>query len=213
MQTEPSNIASQVRHSVIKLKSLDQEIPDQLYVGEGDVSGRILTLVFTQEAAKQFTPEMEVYFSWKHNNLPNRRGYNILTKVNDSPQIWELYYPKSMLYEGTVTGRIELVDEYSIAPSRTFIINVSSNPQSDLLEDDLDFFQDTILDITNKISQAENNIKDLQNLYEETQTLLDEIKEFWESIEDSDVKTSLEQSLKALELAMQAIESLTWGDI
>lgn len=72
-------MATELKATVINLKSLNQMIPDPV-VGAGDAGGRRLRVIFTQEAAAQFTPNTKVYLSWLHQER-NVKGYNVFTDV------------------------------------------------------------------------------------------------------------------------------------
>jgi hypothetical protein len=56
-------MANELKATVINMKSLSQNITDPVVVGAGDAAGRALRIIFTQEAAAQFTPETKVYLS------------------------------------------------------------------------------------------------------------------------------------------------------
>ena len=75
-------MANELKATVINLKSLSQNIPDPIVVGAGDAAGRKLRIIFTQEAAAQFTPNTKVYLSWLHQEK-NIKGYNIFTEIKD----------------------------------------------------------------------------------------------------------------------------------
>ena len=73
-------MANELKGTVINMKSLSQNIPDPIVVGGGESNGRYLTILFTQEAAAQFSDETTVYLSWRHlqNNI---KGYNSFTEI------------------------------------------------------------------------------------------------------------------------------------
>lgn len=79
---EDIKVANELKATVINLKSLSQNIPDPITVGAGDASGRKLRVIFTQEAAAQFTPNTKVYLSWRHQEK-DIKGYNIFTEIID----------------------------------------------------------------------------------------------------------------------------------
>lgn len=81
-----------LRTFTVNMKSLDQNIEDPIVQGGGDANGRTFRIIFTQEAADQFTPETKVYLKWRHQQL-NVRGYNVFTKVSEeencfNPPVW-----------------------------------------------------------------------------------------------------------------------------
>lgn len=56
-------MANELKATVINMKTLSQDIADPVIVGAGDANGRVLRIIFTQEAAAQFTPSTKVYLS------------------------------------------------------------------------------------------------------------------------------------------------------
>ena len=50
----------------VNMKSMDQDIDDPIIAGAGDANGRTFRIIFTQEAAAQFTEYTKVYLSWHH---------------------------------------------------------------------------------------------------------------------------------------------------
>ena len=65
------------------MKTLSQDIEDPIVIGEGEANGRSLRVIFTQEAAAQFTPTTKVYLSWYHKEK-NIKGYNVFTEVENT---------------------------------------------------------------------------------------------------------------------------------
>ena len=79
-------MANELKATVINMKNLSQDIADPIIVGAGDAAGRALRVIFTQEAAAQFTPSTKVYLSWWHQEK-NIKGYNVFTEiVNDEEE-------------------------------------------------------------------------------------------------------------------------------
>lgn len=72
-------MANELKGTVINMKSLSQDISDPIIVGGGNSDGRYLTIIFTQEAAAQFSDLTQVYLSWRHVQK-NIKGYNVFTK-------------------------------------------------------------------------------------------------------------------------------------
>lgn len=125
-------MTNELKATIINMKSLSQDIEDPIIVGAGDAAGRSLRIIFTQEAAAQFTPNTKVYLSWKHQEK-NIVGYNVFTEIldeedEDFPPTWEIFYPRSMLYAGNVVACIEIVDDISIAATTNFTIHVLEDP-------------------------------------------------------------------------------------
>ena len=72
-------MANELKGTVINMKSLSQDISDPIIVGGAESNGRFLTIIFTQEAAAQFSDETNVYLSWRHIQK-DVKGYNVFTK-------------------------------------------------------------------------------------------------------------------------------------
>ena len=150
-------MAAELKEYVINMKSLDQDIQDPVIIGDGEINGTTLSIIFTQEAAAQITPNTKVYLKWKHQQL-DVIGYNVFDKISDEPPIWKIYYPQSLLYEGSVIATIELVDDIGIATSVPFHIHVLRDPyDSDRFSasDDYTEFQRAAMDLVNAKKDAE----------------------------------------------------------
>ena len=157
-------MATELKATVINLKSLNQMIPDPV-VGAGDAGGRRLRVIFTQEAAAQFTPNTKVYLSWLHQER-NVKGYNVFTDVTKKegrycPPTWEIAYPKAMLHEGNVLACIQIVDDVSIATSVNFMIRILVDPnghQSFTDTDDYSDFQKVVIQINSLTAQMKKQL-------------------------------------------------------
>lgn len=156
-------MANELKATVVNMKHLSQNIDDPVVVGAADANGRTLRVIFTQEAAAQFTASTKVYLSWHHQEK-NIKGYNVFTEVvgdedEDLPPTWEIHYPQSMLHEGNVLACIQLVDDVSIATSTNFMIHILADPNngSDYgLSDDFSDLKKMII----RISCLEKQMKD-----------------------------------------------------
>lgn len=162
-------MVNELKGTFINMKSLSQNIPDPIVIGSADADGRYLTIIFTQEAAAQFSPETKVYLSWRHIQK-NIKGYNIFQEIpredtdlitaEEQPPKWTITYPKELLHEGDVLAHIELVDDISVASSTNFNIHILADPWdgTDWIEnDDLNTFKIA----ANKINTMENNYNDM----------------------------------------------------
>ncbi len=190
----------------VNMKSLDQDIDDPIIAGAGDANGRTFRVIFTQEAAAQFTEYSKVYLSWKHKQ-ERIEGLNIFTQVNDDPMIWEIHWPQSMLHEGDVLCCIKLVDDISIVQSTNFIVHVLSDPTSGenfVTSDDYSIFQTAIINM-NYISQKMVN------------QMEDQEKEFAGWREDfasmkGEIPAATDKANEAYELAQDALEQINKKD-
>lgn len=119
---------------IVNIKSLDQDLPDMV-VGSGDVNGRIIEVLFTQEAAAQFSDSMKVYLKWHHREK-DIRGYVVFQEKRRDA--WTLVLPNEMLHAGHVDACIELVDNISISGTTNFMIRITEdiNTGLDFLETD-----------------------------------------------------------------------------
>jgi len=75
-------MAKELKATVVNLKSLEQDIQDPIVVGGGDANGRSLRVIFTQEAAAQFSPRTKIYLSWRHKEK-DIKGYNIFKEIKN----------------------------------------------------------------------------------------------------------------------------------
>ena len=191
---------------VVNMKSLDQDIDDPI-VGAGDANGRTFRIIFTQEAAAQFTPETKVYLKWQHKQL-NIRGYNVFTELEEATvPTWEIHYPKAMLHTGDVLCRIEIVDEISIAPSTNFIVHVLSDPTSGenfVTSDDYSIFQTAIINLNyisqKMVHQMEDQEKEFAGWREDFASMKDEIS------------AATDKANEAYKLAQDALEQISQKD-
>ena len=70
----------ELKGTVINMKTLSQDISDPIIVGAAEANGRYLSIIFTQEAAAQFSDTTTVYLSWRHIQK-NIKGYNAFTEI------------------------------------------------------------------------------------------------------------------------------------
>lgn len=202
-------MAIELRAKVINMKTLNQDIEEPVVIGEGDADGRRLRIIFTQEAAAQFTPNTKVYLSWKHQEL-NIKGYNVFTEIKNPddkkfPPTWEITYPKSMLHEGHVLANIQLVDDISISTSTNFLIHVLINPDdgSDFVDsDDYSAFQEAVITLTNLAGDVEAQMDEYETEFENMQLLLEETK-----TTADDAKSIAEEARQIAENALDAAEN------
>lgn len=155
-------MSQELRTHVINLKSLDQDISDPIIAGGGDVNGRTLRVILTQEAWAQMTSSTKIYLKWKHKQL-DVRGYNVLRQVSKEPCVWEINWPSAMLRKGDVLACLELVDKISISPTVNFIIHILEDPIGNSgfkNEDDWSEFQKAVL----KLQDLEEKIKRIESL-------------------------------------------------
>lgn len=206
---------------VIKIKSLQQKIRP-ITIGAG-ASRPYIYVVFDQEANKQFAPQTLVYLSWKHLGHNKTIGYNVFTQIADRPKnVWKIALPQSLLKEGTVLARIELVDNHSIAASTNFEINVLYNPnEEECFTDSPDYtdFQKAVLELTRKVNEAKELMDNTQKTIDDLNELFDHTEELYHKLKKEQCKTNrkadkaLKNSFKAYEAAMKALNQLIWGEI
>ena len=181
-------MATELKASVINMKSLSQDIKDPIIIGSSESNGRTLRIIFTQEAAAQFTPNTLVYLSWRHIQK-NVKGYNVFTDVTTDgfPPTWEIHYPKQMLHEGDVLANIELVDEISVSSSVTFNIHVLAEAWDGrewIEEDSFDEFKKAM----SKAQNAENEYNELVEKMHEYLDMFD-IIDYPEDPNTQEIKT------------------------
>lgn len=197
-------MAIELKATVINLKTLSQDIPDPIVVGAGDMAGRKLRIIFTQEAAAQFTSKTKVYLAWYHQEK-EIKGYNVFTEIKntkdkDFPPTWEISYPKNMLYEGNVLACIQIVDKISIATSVNFIIHVLNDPINDQEPeiDDIDYsnFQKIITQVTNLSQDMSDQMTFYQDEFERMQ------------LEFSDIRDNSENAIETVQEALETTQAL-----
>jgi len=208
-------MANELKATVINMKTLSQNISDPVVIGAGEAGGRVLKIVFTQEAAAQFTPGTKVYLSWYH-QTKKVKGYNVFTEITDKsdedcPPTWEIKYPKSMLYEGDVLACIQLVDEVSIATSNNFIIHILQDPNdgaSFVPTDDFSDFQKMVITIQSLSTQMEKQLiaqklefEDMQLEFMEVRRLATESHSFSE-----EAKRIAEEALNTISQVSSVVE-------
>ncbi len=174
---------------IINLKSLSQPIADCV-VGGGEVNGRHIVVIFSQELAERFTPITKVYLNWKHQNVENLEGYNVFTQVNDpeyfdvcgNPPTWEIHLPQAMLEAGDVTARIEIVDKISIDASLNFLIKIVDAPSyhDEFLETDTySDFQKAVLNMNNIVADYEEVVNDQYILLDAMDERIKGLEKHW----------------------------------
>lgn len=181
----------ELKGTVINMKTLSQDINDPIVVGAGEANGRWLSIIFTQEAAAQFSDTTNVYLSWRHIEK-NVKGYNVFEKVeqedtdvltaDELPPTYQIYYPKQMLHEGTVIATIELVDDISVAASRTFSIHVTADPWdgTDWIE------QDDLSEFKTAMNKAKHMQEIIDDAHDQIFLKLKELEEMHDFIDYED---------------------------
>lgn len=190
----------------VNMKSLDQDIDDPIIAGAGDANGRTFRIIFTQEAAAQFTEYSKVYLSWRHKQ-EKIEGLNVFTKVSDDPLVWEIHWPQTMLHEGDVLCCIKLVDDISIVQSTNFIVHVLSDPttgENFITSDDYSIFQTAVINM-NYISQKMVHLMEDQE--KEFSQMKDDFSDMKEQIEEATDKAN-----QAYDLAQEALDQIEQKD-
>lgn len=171
-------MSQELKTFTVNLKSLDQDIRDPIVAGSADAYGRTFRIIFDQEAAAQCVADTKVYLSWRHMQL-DIKGYNVFTKVQDDPIVWEIVYPQAMLHEGDVLCCIELVDSVSIASSTNFTVHVLSDPNDGsafVVSDDFSAFQNAVIHLTSLGDKMKTQMEEQRKEFEEWTKSTGEIK-------------------------------------
>ena len=185
-------MTTELKATVINMKTLTQDIDDPIIAHSGDANGFALRIIFTQEAAAQFTKNTKVYLSWLHIE-ENIKGYNVFTEVIKSddenfPPTWEIHYPRAMLHDGNVLACIQIVDEISIASSKNFIIHVLIDPNdgSDFVNsNDFTEFQQAVIELATTQDLAEAQMIEQQTAFETMQLIFENMQEELSNFQDS----------------------------
>lgn len=211
-------MANELKATVINMKTLSQDITDPVVVGAGEAAGRALRIIFTQEAAAQFTEGTKVYLSWWHQEK-NIKGYNVFTEITDEdnedfPPTWEIHYPKSMLYEGNVLACIQIVDSVSISTSVNFTIHILIDPNdgsSFVGTDDFTEFQKAVIRLASVEDQARKQMNDQKIEFEDMQLAFMNVQKIANDSKDiaEEAKQIAESALGTATEALETIEDFT----
>ena len=207
-------MANELKATVINMKTLSQDITDPVVVGAGEGAGRALRIIFTQEAAAQFTENTKVYLSWHHQEM-DIKGYNVFTEIKneddeDWPPTWEIKYPKSMLYEGNVVACIQVVDNVSISTSVNFTIHVLIDPNDGskfTATDDFTEFQKAVISLATAEAEAREQMEEQATQFEEMQIEFNNVKEIAENAQNVS-QAAQEIAEAALATSNEALETI-----
>lgn len=187
----------------VNLKSLDQDIEDPIIAGAGDANGRTFRIIFTQEAAAQFTEYTKVYLSW-HHKQKDISGLQVFEQVCSDPMIWQIKWPRTLLFEGDALCCIKLVDDVSTVQSTNFIVHILSDPNTGetfTVSDDYSIFNQAVIDMNyisqKMVNQMEDQEKEFTSMKEDFSTMREEIN------------TATEKANQAYELAQDALDAAT----
>lgn len=202
---------AELKDFVVNLKSLSQDIEDPIIQGGGDANGRTFKIIFTQEAADMFTPYTKVYLYWNHQQLKTY-GVNVFTRVSKdedcfNPPVWEIHWPKAMLYEGDVLCCIKLVDDISISPSNNFLVHVLQDPNdgsSFVVGDDYSLFDKAVIEMNSATEQAKEQLQEQQ---EEFETMRQEFSGM-----KNDIQAALDKANEAYDMAADALQQIEQKD-
>ena len=196
-------MSQELKTFTVNLKSLDQDIRDPIVAGSADAYGRTFRIIFDQEAAAQCVADTKVYLSWRHVQL-DIKGYNVFTKVQDDPIVWEIVYPQAMLHEGDVLCCIELVDSVSIASSTNFTVHVLSDPNDGsafVVSDDFSAFQNAVIHLTSLGDKMKTQMEEQRKEFEEWTKSTEEIKKI--ATDAYDKATAVENKLDQITISAE----------
>lgn len=196
-------MSQELKTFTVNLKSLDQDIRDPIVAGSADAYGRTFRIIFDQEAAAQCVADTKVYLSWRHMQL-DIKGYNVFTKVQDDPIVWEIVYPQAMLHEGDVLCCIELVDSVSIASSTNFTVHVLSDPNDGsafVVSDDFSAFQNAVIHLTSLGDKMKTQMEEQRKEFEEWTKSTEEIKKI--ATDAYDKATAVENKLDQITISAE----------
>lgn len=192
-------MSDELKLFTINMKSLSQAIEDPIVAGSGDANGHTLRVIFTQHAEAHFTPETKVYLKWR-NLSTDTKGYNAFTCVQrEDPPIWEIHYPKEMLYEGDVLCTIEIVDSISIAPSVSFRVHVLADP-----------FDGTQFTASNDYSEFQKAVIDMATLSASVDAQMNKYGSWFKSIRETfeKIKTEHEVNNQKIDMFTTALDKV-----
>lgn len=190
----------------VNLKSMDQDIDDPIIAGAGDANGRTFRVIFTQEAAAQFTEFSKVYLSWHHKQA-DVSGLQVFTKVCDDPMIWEIKWPRTLLYEGDALCCIKLVDDVSVVQSTNFIVHILSDPNSGenfTVSDDYSVFNQAVIELTSLSEEMKQQMEEQEKEFSGWRDTFSQMRE--------DIDAATEKADAAYDAAMEALEAAQTQD-
>lgn len=196
-------MSQELKTFTVNLKSLDQDIRDPIVAGSADAYGRTFRIIFDQEAAAQCVADTKVYLSWRHMQL-DIKGYNVFTKVQDDPVVWEIVYPQAMLHEGDVLCCIELVDSVSIASSTNFTVHVLSDPNDGsafVVSDDFSAFKNAVIHLASLGDKMKTQMEEQRKEFEEWTKSTEEIKKI--ATDAYDKATAVEHKLDQITISAE----------
>ena len=206
----------ELKATIINMKQLSQEIDDPIIINGADAGGRSLRVIFTQEAAAQFSPYTKVYLAWHHQQL-NIKGYNVFTEMTpkdeDSPPAWELFWPQSMLHEGDVMACIELVDDISIAASTNFFIHILRDPNDGydyIISNDYSDFQNAVIAMTTLSDQISDKMQEIEIDFNDIKDAFAVMQEEHEGMKETVAEAAQlnQETVEALEQITQQSEQI-----
>lgn len=157
----------------INMKDLAQEIEDPILVNAGDAQGRTLRILFTQEAAAQFSDNTKVYLKWKHEQT-GVEGLNVFTRISKQScttvETWQIKWPQAMLHKGNAFCCIQLVDEISIASSCNFNVHILQDPHNGehfVVSDDYNEFKQATIELATLGAQAKKQMEEYEKQFQE----------------------------------------------
>jgi hypothetical protein len=197
---------TELKAFTVNMKSLDQDIDDPIIAGAGDANGRTFRVIFTQEAAAQFTEYTKVYLSWKHKQA-KVEGLQVFNKISDDPMIWEIKWPRTLLYEGDALCCIKLVDDISITQSTNFIVHILSDPttgENYVTSDDYSIFQTAVINMNYISEKMVHLMEDQEKEFEGMKSEFSQIKE--------DVESAKTKADAAYNMAKDALDQVVSKD-
>lgn len=197
---------TELKAFTVNMKSMDQDIDDPIIAGAGDANGRTFRIIFTQEAAAQFTEYTKVYLSWKHKQA-KVEGLQVFNKISDDPMVWEIKWPRTLLYEGDALCCVKLVDDISITQSTNFIVHILSDPttgENYVASDDYSIFQTAVINM-NYISEK------MVHLMEDQEKEFGDMKDEFSQMKE-DVNAAKEKADAAYDIAKDALDQIVNKD-
>lgn len=144
-------------------------IPDNQFAKQGDYNGVELVVQLADNGVVKDQSGTQLLFKWGHNQRKNS-GQKYFEALDLSQGVFKVTYPTQMLFEGTVTATIHIIQDGDIIPTRNFTLRVEKDPTNDNLvvaENDFSVLQEALLQVNEWNGKFEEKYNGLEEEYNE----------------------------------------------
>lgn len=142
-------------------------IPDNQFAKQGDYNGVELVVQLADNGVVKDQSGTQLLFKWGHNQRKNS-GQKYFEALDLSQGVFKVTYPTQMLFEGTVTATIHIIQDGNIIPTRNFTLRVEKDPTNDNLvvaENDFSVLQEALLQVNEWNGKFEEKYNGLEEEY------------------------------------------------